>query len=101
MAESYDRALAAFRRLLSDAGSGGQSKVDALVALAQRTVFVPTWKTGEEGYRTLTSSSGDTALPIFTDEIQIRDAAQRYGWVEPNGSVSFEEVGARKAFRHA
>ena len=41
-----DRATEAFRRLLSDAAAGGQAKVDALVALSQRTLFVATWTPG-------------------------------------------------------
>lgn len=97
---SGDRALEAFRRLLSDAAAGGQSKVDALVALSQRTLFVATWTAGGDDYRTLTSSQKQSALPVFTDEGTLQDAATRFGWLAPNGSVPHKEVGAREVFRH-
>src|SRR5689334_17850537 len=96
-----DPILTAFRRLLVDAAAGGQSKVDALVALSQRTVWVATWPGGGEGYRTLTNSSGSAALPIFTTESMLEEAARRYGWMNPDGSIPSREVGARDALRHA
>src|SRR5512147_1181689 len=37
-----DPGAAALRRLLADASAGGQAKTDALTALSQRTLFVPT-----------------------------------------------------------
>lgn len=96
-----DRALEAFRRLLKDAADGGQAKVDAIVALSQRTVLVAIWRPGEDGYRTLRSSNGDQALPVFTDQEELEEAARRFGWVNPDGTVSHAEVGARKALRYA
>ena len=97
---SQERALEAFRRLLVDARQGGQAKVDAMLALAQRTIWVATWETGEEGFRTLTNSDGATALPVFSSEGTLRDAATRFGWMGPGG-VPGREVGAREALRHA
>lgn len=96
-----DRVLGAFRRLLADAALGGQAKVDALVALSQRTVWVATWPGSAESYRTLVNSSGNAALPIFTDESSLDEAARRYGWLAPDGTLPAREVGAREAFRHA
>lgn len=96
---STDRATQAFRRLLGEGQQGGQAKVDALVALAQRTVFVATWKPRDEGFRTLVNSGGEIALPVFTDEQQLEDAARRFGWVGADGAVASEEVGAREAMR--
>lgn len=97
---TVDPATAAFRRLLADGASGGQAKVDALVALSQRTVFVATWTPGGDDFRTLVNSNGQNALPLFTDPEQLQLAGQRLGWVGPDGSVTHREVGARQAFTH-
>jgi len=97
---TVDAATAAFRRLLAEGAEGGQAKVDALVALAQRTVFVATWTPGGEDYRTLINSSGQNALPIFTTREQLEEAGRRLGWATPDGSVPCQEIGARAAFRH-
>ncbi|MFK7998348.1 MAG: SseB family protein [Polyangiales bacterium] len=96
-----DHALLAFRRLLSEAASGGQTKVDALVALTQRTVIVPTWTPYGDDFRPLLSSDGQNALPLFTSMDQLEEAARRFGWMQPDGSVPHQEVGSRAAFRHA
>ena len=101
MAPEPDRALSAFRRLLADAADGGQSKVDALVALSQRTLLVPTWTVGGDDYRPLVSSDGHNALPVFTGKDILDDAARRFGWMQPDGTVAYKEVGSRAAFRHA
>jgi len=98
---SRDRASEAFRRLLADASEGGQAKIDAIIALAQRTIFVATWPPDTESFRTLTSSDGQSALPIFTDPDELAEASGRYGWVDPTGQPSATEIGARQAFRHA
>jgi hypothetical protein len=96
-----DRVLDAIRRLLADAAQGGQAKVDALVALSQRTVWIATWPGAGEGFRTLMNSSGSAALPIFTDETALDEAARRFGWMNPDGTLPSREVGTREAFRHA
>ena len=101
VASSSDRALAAFRRLLADAPSGRQAKVDALVALSQRTVYVATWTDDGDDYRTLVNSNGQNALPLFTDENELQTAAERFGWLDDTGRVPHREVGARNALRHA
>ena len=98
--EAQERQLAAFRRLLTDGSAGGQAKVDALLALTQRTVYVVPW-TGAEGYRTLVNSDGVAALPIFTDRAELKSAAQRFGWLSPDGTVAQVEVGARQALSYA
>jgi len=99
--QTDDRATEAFHRLLTEAAQGGQAKVDALIALAQRTVWVGTWGPGDEGFRTLTNSDGASALPIFTSEARVEEAADRFGWRGPDGQVPMREVGARQALRHA
>ena len=101
VASTTDRALAAFRRLLADAPSGPQAKVDALVALSQRTVYVATWTPDGEDYRTLVNSNGQNALPLFTDAQELSRAAERFGWLDDHGQVPHREVGARYALRHA
>lgn len=96
-----DPQLAAFRRLLDDAHHGGQAKVDALVALAQRTVFVVPWPGGIEGWRTLVNRDGVAALPIFTTQAELDEAARRYGWLDARGEAPHAEVGARAALNYA
>lgn len=98
---TQDRSLEALRRLLADAREGGQVKVDAILALVQRTVWIGTWGPGQEGFRTLMNSEGQTALPIFTNEQELQEAGLRYGWQSPDGRTSGREVGAREALRHA
>jgi len=98
---SVDSRNAALHRLLSDAQHGGQAKVDALIALAQRTVFVVPWPNPADGYRTLVSSSGLAALPIFTDAQMLHDAATRFGWVDSDGNVAHTEIGSRQALSFA
>jgi hypothetical protein len=71
--------------------------VDALVALSQRTVWVATWTPDGEGYRTLTNSNGQTALPVFTTVQLLENAAQSLAWV----GAPVKEIGAREALRHA
>ena len=75
--------------------------MDALVALSQRTVFVATWPGAEEGLRTIVTSSGVSALPLFTDMDELLGAAPSLGWQSPDGSAQAREIGARAALSHA
>lgn len=75
--------------------------MDALIALTQRTVFVVPWPNPADGYRTLVNSNGLAALPIFTDEGALREAATRFGWVDASGNVPNAEVGSRQALTFA
>jgi hypothetical protein len=96
-----DQALDAFRRLLKEGASGGQAKVDALLALAQRTVHVATWTEGGDEYRTLINGNGQSALPIFTDQAELDRAASHFGWVdEGTPKPPRRELGAREALRY-
>lgn len=95
-----ERQNEALKRLLADASAGGQAKADAIVALSQRTLWVVPWD-GVEGYRTLVNSTGLAALPVFTTEAELSEAAQRFGWLTPAGGVAHAEVGARAAFTYA
>jgi hypothetical protein len=101
LARMDDPQLAAFRRLLADAHLGGQSKVDALVALSQRTVHVVPWPGGIEGWRTLVNREGVAALPLFSSFEELEEAARRYGWLDSNAAAPFAEVGARAALNYA
>jgi hypothetical protein len=96
-----DSRNAALHRLLVDAQQGGQAKVDALLALAQRTVFVVPWPNPADGYRTLVNSNGAAALPIFTDANMLHTAAERFGWVDSEGRVAHTEIGSRQALAFA
>lgn len=95
-----DRQIEALRRLLAEASSSPQARADAIVALAQRTVWVVPWE-AVEGYRTLVNSSGLAALPVFTTERDLWEAAQRFGWLRPTGEAPRKEIGARAAFGYA
>jgi hypothetical protein len=97
----HDRALEAFHRLLADGSAGGQAKVDALVALSQRTVLVPVWSQANDAFRTLVNPQGETALPVFTSAALLQAAGRRFGWLDGGGTVPSREVGSRAALRHA
>jgi hypothetical protein len=92
---------AALHRLLADAQQGGQAKVDALIALAQRTLWVVSWPNPADGYRTLVNSGGMAALPVFTERALLDSAAERFGWVATDGTIAASEVGARQALSFA
>lgn len=96
-----DSRNAALHRLLIDAQLGGQAKVDALIALSQRTVFVVPWPNPADGYRTLVNANGLAALPIFTDAKMLQIAATRFGWVDGQGHVAQTEIGSRQALTFA
>jgi hypothetical protein len=94
-------ALAAFVRLLLHARAGGQAKVDALLALSQRTLHVPRKVDGSDGFATLVNENGDWALPVFTSQEQLDAAADVFGWRRQDRTVLAEEVGARRAVHYA
>ena len=96
-----DQATIAFRRVLAEANSGEQARVDALVVLAQRTVYAATWPGQTQAARTLTNGEGESALPLFTGLDVLDATATRFGWRNADGSLQFRELGAREALRHA
>lgn len=96
-----NHALAAFVRLLLHARAGGQAKVDALLALSQRTLHVPRKVDGGDGFATLLNENGDWALPVFTSHEQLEAAADVFGWRRQDRSILAEEVGARRAVHYA
>jgi hypothetical protein len=94
-------ALDALRRLMGEAASGGAAKADAVTALMQRTLFVPTWRIGDDGFRTVVNSSGVAAMPVWLDLAGIEEASRTFGWAMPDGRVPHKEIGARAALGHA
>lgn len=86
---------------MGEAASSGQAKSDAVTALAQRTLFVPTWRIGDDGFRTVVSSSGVAAMPVWLDLAGIEEASRTFGWAMPDGRVPYKEIGARAALGHA
>jgi len=99
--QRLDPGTIAFHRLLKDAASEEQTRVDALVVLSQRTIFAATWPGTQIDIRTLTNSQGETAMPLFTAYPLMADSAKRYGWYSPDGTLQWQEMGAREALRQA
>ncbi len=96
-----DRQLAALRRLMADASVGEQAKLDAVLAISQRTLYAVPWPRAEDGLRTLISSGGESALPLFSSVGELEAAVDRFGWRSPDGSTPSREVAAKEAFRYA
>lgn len=67
------------------------------MALLQRTVYVPVYEGAPGGFRTLTNSNGQSALPIFTTPELLDEYRASLGWPD----TDYKEVGAREAMRHA
>lgn len=93
------RAGEAFRRLLAEAASSPQARIDALIASSQRTVMVATWEPRNAGYRTLEHEDGHIGLPVFSDEWELEHAAAELGWAAETGKVGRKEIGMREAMR--
>lgn len=97
---TLDGATVAFRRLLAETAVDAQARVDALLALTQRQVWVVDWP-GSAGARTLTNEHRESALPVFTAKDVLEDAAQRLGWTAPGTDLPVRKLPARDALRHA
>ena len=100
-ASGVDHGTIAFRRVLAEASTSEQARVDALMALWQRTVYAATWPGPNQAARTLTNSHGESALPLFTGLDALDTSATRFGWRGPDGTLLFRELPAREAVRHA
>jgi len=101
MAGGADQAIQLLRRVLQSAANDERARVDALVALGQRTLFAALWPGQDKYIRTLTNPAGETAMPLFTGRDLLEATATQLGWREPDGSLSWRELGAREAVRHA
>jgi SseB protein N-terminal domain len=73
----------------------------AVSALRGAEVWAVTWPTDGTTPRTLTSSSGIVALPLFSDERQLAAAAIRYGWQTGDGRVLHRKMFVSEAMRYA
>jgi hypothetical protein len=73
----------------------------ALAAIMRRSVLVATWPHSPESVRTLTNSDSEQALPLFTGADALQDAARRFGWTGPDGSVTHRELDGVDALRGA
>ena len=96
-----DQTTMLLRRVLQSAADDERARVDALIALGQRTLFAALWPGQDKYIRTLTNPTGQTAMPLFTGLDVLEAAATNLGWREPDGSVNWRELGAREAIRHA
>lgn len=101
MAAAADQATQLLRRVLQSAAGDEQARVDALIALGQRTLFAALWPGQDKYIRTLTNPAGETAMPLFTGRDVLEASATDLGWREPDGTLSWRELGAREAVRHA
>jgi hypothetical protein len=83
--------------------SGGDdaARQKVLTSLLGRKVVAATWPGAAEAVRTLTNSSAEQAMPLFTGMDALQASAARFGWVNPDGSLSFRELPAREALRSA
>ncbi len=96
-----DPATEAFVRMLRDGSGDAQAKSEALRAMLQRSMWVATWEPRAEGFRTLVNSSGEEALAVFSSEEQLSDAAARFGWLGPDGSIGKKSLGGKVLLTHA
>ena len=72
-----------------------------LSRVAEGTLFAATWPTSPDKVRTLTNSDGEQAMPLFSGLDNLEAAARRFGWLNPDGSLSFREMPAREALQSA
>lgn len=92
-----DASIQAFRRLLLSANDDAQARVDAVVALSQRTLLVATFTSPmtPQAYRTLRREDQSEAIAVFTDRLYLEKTATRLQWHD----ASSVEVGAPYLFR--
>ena len=90
-----------FRVLLNEGTKGAGPKAEALEAISLRPVWLATWEPRAEGFRTLINAGGEEALAVFTSEKQLKAAAARFGWLEPDGTVTAHRAIGGDILRHA
>jgi hypothetical protein len=96
-----DRGVDAFLALLSEGAKGPGPKSEALEALSLRPVWLATWEPRAEGYRTLINADGEEALAAFSSERELHHAARRFGWMEPDGTITTHRAIGGDILRHA
>lgn len=93
--------LHALHRLLMAGQNNSEARVDAVIAIAQHTVLLVSWPGRKEGFRTIVTSDGRAALPIFTSLSLLEQTASKFDWTATDGVVPTIEIGAREAMRQA
>ncbi len=96
-----DRGISALHELLNDGGKGPGPKAEALEALVLRPVWLATWEPRAEGFRTLINPTGEEALAVFSSESELKSAAERFGWLEGDGSIATHRAIGGDILRHA
>jgi hypothetical protein len=91
----------AVQNALIAASGNSEERATAVSALRGASLWAATWPTDPATLRTLTNSSGVTALAVFTDEEQLHDAAMRYGWLGLDGRVPSKLLHISEAMRFA
>ncbi|HEX6239841.1 MAG TPA: SseB family protein [Polyangiales bacterium] len=95
-----DAALA-LRTALVAAARDPTKRARAIAALRGAELWAATWPTDPSVVRTLTTSNGVTALPLFSDERELGDAAMRYAWLAPDGQTPRRQLPLWEALRLA
>ena len=101
MKSADDLSLRDLLRLLEDGAETRGARANALDALACRKLWLATWEPEAEGFRTLVNASGEEALPCFTSQAELAAAAERFGWLEQDGSIASHELIGAEVIRHA
>ena len=96
-----DLSMEGFLRVLREAGTDPRAKAEALEGLALRKVWLATWEPHAEGFRTLINSDGEEALAIFSSESELMLAADRFEWLETDGTVANHQSLGEDILRHA
>lgn len=94
-------AVVALKAALAAAARDPALRTRAISALRGAELWAATWPTDPSFLRTLTSSDGITALPLFTDERELQDAAIRYAWLSVDGQTPRCTVALWEAMRVA
>jgi hypothetical protein len=89
----------ALQQALVAASRDTRQRAEALKALTEAELWAITWPAEAERPRTLTSSTGVVALPMFTSEAQLLAAAERLGWLSPEGQVAHRRLPLTEAMR--
>lgn len=101
MKSADDLSLRDLLRLFEEGAGAKDARAEALDALAGRRLWVATWEPEAEGFRTLLNGSGEEALPCFTSQSELVAAAERFGWLEQDGSIASHELMGAEVLRHA
>lgn len=97
----FSESALALRTALAAAARDPTQRARAIAALRGAELWAAVWPTDPSLLRTLTSSTGVTALPLFSDERGLADAALRYAWAAPDGETPQRELPLWEALRLA